>query len=188
MILGEKELSRLPEHLQALFVRLPNPQKAEVIAAFPAQAGAFAPVRGTEPSSVTSGQIYSLRDRVATVHHGDSGSAARFFYSAKADADDRIASKHPTVKPVDLMQWLCRLITPPGGTTLDPFAGTGSTGEAAFREGFNAVLIEREAEYQDDIRRRMRLAMAGPDEKRREIIKAKIGDLPFEAGTLFANI
>jgi DNA modification methylase len=55
------------------------------------------------------------------------------------------------------MQWLCRLVTPKGGTVLDPFAGTGTTGEAAFREGFNAVLIEREAEYQADIRRRMAL-------------------------------
>ncbi len=93
---------------------------------------------------------------------GDSGSAARFFYTAKADATDRAGSKHPTVKPVDLMQWLCRLITPPGGTVLDPFAGSGSTGEAAWREGFNCILIERESEYQDDIRRRLRMADQGP--------------------------
>ena len=72
----------------------------------------------------------------------------RLWYSSKADSDDRLGSKHPTVKPVDLMQWLCRLITPPGGTVLDFFAGTGATAEAAFREGFNAVLVEREAEYQ----------------------------------------
>jgi site-specific DNA-methyltransferase (adenine-specific) len=117
---------------------------------------------------------------------GDSGSAARFFYTAKADADDRLGSKHPTVKPVDLMQWLCRLVTPKGGTVLDPFAGTGTTGEAAFREGFNAVLIEREEEYQADIRRRMALCMAGPDERKRESIKAKLGDVPFEPGSLFA--
>jgi hypothetical protein len=48
--------------------------------------------------------------------YGDSGSAARFFYTAKADAEDRLGSKHPTVKPLDLMQYLCRLVTPPGGT------------------------------------------------------------------------
>lgn len=82
-------------------------------------------------------------------------SAARFFYSAKADADDRLQSKHPTVKPVDLMAYLIRLVTPPGGTVLDPFAGSGSTGMAAMREGFNAVLIEREAAYVADIRRRV---------------------------------
>jgi site-specific DNA-methyltransferase (adenine-specific) len=111
------------------------------------------------------------------------GSAARFFYTAKADADDRIGSKHPTVKPVDLMQWLVRLVTPKGGLVLDPFAGTGTTGEAAFREGMRAVLIERETEYQDDIRRRMKLALAGPDERARESIKAK--GLPIDAGPLF---
>lgn len=87
--------------------------------------------------------------------HGDSGTASRFFYSAKADADDRAWSKHPTVKPIALMRWLVRLITPPGGTVLDCFAGSGTTGEAAMLEGFNAVLIEREAEYVADIRRRL---------------------------------
>lgn len=83
------------------------------------------------------------------------GSASRFFYSAKASKADRAGSKHPTVKRVDLMQWLCRLVTPKGGTVLDPFAGTGTTGEAAFREGFNTILIEREPEYQADIERRI---------------------------------
>jgi site-specific DNA-methyltransferase (adenine-specific) len=103
--------------------------------------------------------------------YGDSGSAARFFYSSKADSDDRFASKHPTVKPVDLMRWLVRLVTPPGGVVLDPFAGTGTTGEAAFREDMRAVLIERETEYQDDIRRRMRFAKANPDDRAYEIAK-----------------
>jgi DNA modification methylase len=90
---------------------------------------------------------------------GDTGSAARFFYTAKADAEDRLGSKHPTVKPLDLMQWLVRLVTPKGGMVLDPFAGTGTTGEAAWREGCRAILIEREAEYQADIARRMELAV-----------------------------
>jgi len=117
---------------------------------------------------------------------GDSGSAARFFYTAKADADDRLGSKHPTVKPLDLMQWLVRLVTPPGGTCLDCFAGTGTTGEAAFREGFNAVLIEREPEYQNDIRRRMSLVLGGQDERRRESIKAS--GKAQDAGPLFAGL
>ena len=115
---------------------------------------------------------------------GDAGSAARFFYADKADDGDRLGSKHPTVKPLDLMQWLVRLVTPPGGTVLDLFAGTGTTGEAAFREGFSAVLIEREADYQADIRRRMGLCLAGPEERRRETIKAK-GNAPDPEG-LFA--
>lgn len=86
---------------------------------------------------------------------GDSGSASRYFYSSKADAGDRLGSKHPTVKPVDLIAYLCRLVTPPGGTVLDPFAGSGTTGMACLREGFDAVLIEREAEYVADIHRRI---------------------------------
>lgn len=97
---------------------------------------------------------------------GDAGSAARFFYTAKADSDDRLGSKHPTVKPLDLMQYLARLITPKGGLVLDPFAGTGPTGEAAWREGMKAILIEREAEYQADIVKRMGFCLAGPDTRR----------------------
>jgi len=87
--------------------------------------------------------------------HGDTGTASRFFYTAKADKTDRCGSKHPTVKPLDLIQYLVRLITPPGGTVLDPFAGTGTTGMACVREGFKAILIEREAEYFEDIKRRL---------------------------------
>jgi site-specific DNA-methyltransferase (adenine-specific) len=61
---------------------------------------------------------------------------------------------HPTVKPVTLMAWLCRLVTPPGGTVLDPFAGSGSTAVAARREGFNFIAIEREPEYAEIARKR----------------------------------
>lgn len=85
----------------------------------------------------------------------DSGSASRFFYCAKASKADRCGSRHPTVKPLKLLQWLVRLITPPGGTVLDCFAGTGTTGQAAYNEGFKSVLIEREVEYLADIERRM---------------------------------
>ena len=70
------------------------------------------------------------------------------------------------------MQWLVRLVTPKGGAMLDPFAGTGTTGEAAWREGCRATLIERETEYLSDIARRMELMKAGPDERAREIVKA----------------
>lgn len=86
---------------------------------------------------------------------GPGNSPSRYFYSAKAQAEDRWGSKHPTVKPVDLMRWLVRLVTPPGGTVLDPFAGTGTTGIACMAEGFNAVLIEREDEYHKDIQERL---------------------------------
>jgi DNA modification methylase len=111
--------------------------------------------------------------------------AARFFFSAKADSDDRLGSKHPTVKPVDLMQWLVRLVTPPKGVVLDPFAGTGTTGEAAWREGFDAVLVERDPAYAEDIRRRMALALAGPQTRKAESIKAR--GVVADAGPLFAG-
>jgi site-specific DNA-methyltransferase (adenine-specific) len=74
--------------------------------------------------------------------------AARFFYCAKASKADRgEGNNHPTVKPTDLMRYLCRLVTPPGGTVLDPFMGSGSTGKAAMLEGFNFIGIERDPEY-----------------------------------------
>jgi site-specific DNA-methyltransferase (adenine-specific) len=82
------------------------------------------------------------------IGYGDSGSAARFFYCAKASKADRgEGNTHPTVKPTDLMRYLCRLVTPPGGIVLDPFMGSGSTGKAAILEGFQFIGIEREAEY-----------------------------------------
>jgi site-specific DNA-methyltransferase (adenine-specific) len=81
--------------------------------------------------------------------------AARFLYTSKADKDDRLKSKHPTVKPIDLMAYLVRLVTQPGGTVLDPFAGSGSTGMACMREGMNCILIEREEEYFADILHRV---------------------------------
>jgi DNA modification methylase len=76
------------------------------------------------------------------------GDAARFFYCAKASKADRgEGNSHPTVKPTELMRYLCRLVTPPGGVVLDPFMGSGSTGKAAALEGFRFIGIEREAEY-----------------------------------------
>ena len=110
--------------------------------------------------------------------------AARFYYSpkaSKADRDEGVAgvagvagvgalrdngreslprmNHHPTVKPVDLMTYLCRLITPPGGTILDPFTGSGSTGKAAIIEDFKFIGIEREAEYIEIARARLDAAI-----------------------------
>ncbi|WP_313014583.1 site-specific DNA-methyltransferase [Brevundimonas sp.] len=128
----------------------------EVADAFPqsnGQQGAVGPQHGARPSVNVYGD-YGARDHFSP--RGDAGSAARFFYSSKADAADRCGSKHPTVKPIDLMAYLCRLVTPPGGVVLDPFAGSGSTGMACLREGFDCVLIEREAQYVEDIHRRLK--------------------------------
>jgi DNA modification methylase len=82
--------------------------------------------------------------------YGDSGSAARFFYSAKASKADRrvglpddVANKHPTVKPLKLVEWLLKLVTPEGGTALDPFGGSGTLIPAAKNAGRRAVVIEK---------------------------------------------
>ena len=79
---------------------------------------------------------------------GDDGSAARFFYCAKTSKSEKgNDNTHPTVKPLKLMRYLCRLITPKGGTVLDPFMGSGSTGMAAKEENFDFVGIEKQKEY-----------------------------------------
>lgn len=131
----------------------------EVISAFPAAPGQQGRVSGGEPTSNGfSGAVkYSgmLGRKASAPPRQDSGSAARFFYTAKASREDRMGSKHPTVKPVALMRWLCRMVTPPGGIVLDPFAGSGTTGAAALREGFGAILIEREEPFVADILRRL---------------------------------
>ena len=78
----------------------------------------------------------------------DQGSAARFFYCAKTSKAERGESNsHPTVKPIALMRYLCKLVTPPGGVILDPFMGSGSTGLAAIREGFEFIGIELNPDY-----------------------------------------
>ena len=80
----------------------------------------------------------------------DQGGASRFFYTAKAPKRERPnvdGVQHPTVKPLAIMRWLIRLVTPPGGVVLDPFAGSGTTIEAALIEGFDPVGIEMEADY-----------------------------------------
>jgi hypothetical protein len=93
----------------------------------------------------------------------DAGGASRFFpvfrYTAKASRKERPqvegAASHPTVKPLDLMRWLVRLVTPPGGVVLDPFAGSGTTLEAAVLEGFDSIGIELMPEYRPLIEARL---------------------------------
>ena len=80
----------------------------------------------------------------------EKGGASRFFYCPKASKKDRNEGNiHPTVKPTDLMAYLVRLVTPKGGTVLDPFMGSGSTGKASVREGMDFIGIEREDEYME---------------------------------------
>jgi site-specific DNA-methyltransferase (adenine-specific) len=131
----------------------------------------------------------------ATGGFGDQGSAARFFYCAKASKKDRdegmttpeqavvtfatangtsgkpssisegrntaYKNNHPTVKPTDLMRYLCRLVTPPGGIVLDPFMGSGSTGKAAVKEGFQFIGIEMSEEYMEIAKARIEYGHRG---------------------------
>lgn len=169
----------------------------EVLAGFPQAPGqqcAVGPQYGDRASVNAYGDFWP---RPLFEPRADTGSAARFFYCAKAsrvdreEGLDRFESRetslkynggagfagrtlvdgewvntdkgnrrrprnhHPTVKPTDLMRYLCRLVTPPGGTVLDPFAGSGSTGKGAVLEGFSFVGIERESEYVDIARARI---------------------------------
>lgn len=128
----------------------------EVVNCFPQAKGQQGALTGAEPSSKTTNAFGEFSCRTPSEPRGDSGSAARFFYCAKASKADRgSANNHPTVKPTDLMRYLCRLVTPPGGIILDPFAGSGSTGKAAALEGFRFIGIEREAEYVEIARARI---------------------------------
>jgi DNA modification methylase len=164
----------------------------EVVREFPQSKGQQGDVKGTEPSSITNGIYGKYADRLSTLKRNDEGSAARFFYCAKASKADRdeglsefirkstcehskrtgqnnspqrpdgssrkpalSRNYHPTVKPTKLMQYLCRMITPPGGVILDPYCGSGSTGKAAVKEGFQFIGIEREQEYVDIARARI---------------------------------
>ncbi|MGR3177241.1 MAG: DNA-methyltransferase [Candidatus Anammoxibacter sp.] len=102
---------------------------------------------------------------------GDSGSASRFFYCAKASKSERNKglenniNKHPTVKPISLMRYLARLVTPPNGICLDPFCGSGSTLIACKIEGFNYLGIEKEKEYIDIANARIKAWQKEPEQQ-----------------------
>lgn len=152
---GVKVTQAAPHSLGRWPANLCHDGSDEVAAGFPSVHGAGS---ARDASGGTHGGgvgTVGFTHGAPAMRFGDEGSAARFFYSAKAGKLDRLGSTHPTVKPVDLMRWLVRLITPPGGTALDPFAGSGTTGIAALAEGFDAVLIELRAEAVADIQRRL---------------------------------
>jgi site-specific DNA-methyltransferase (adenine-specific) len=200
---GETVERAAPSQLGRWPANLIHDGSDEVLAAFPQAPGQVADVSATAPSPKTSnvygrlaheGEPSANSDNLGRVgfkmkpgtRRLDSGSAARFFYCAKAsksdrdagleDAPDRILAmsnqakaqvergvmhqgeggmntakvrknNHPTVKPTELMRYLCRLVTPPGGVVLDPFMGSGSTGKAAMLEGFRFIGGEMSPEY-----------------------------------------
>ncbi len=166
----EKQFKEMPVELQALYEKLPNPSSDEVVSLFPNTKGSNA----TRTNSPESKQVYGDYGKVSTQSDawGDSGSAARYFYCAKASKSERnkgceeLESKervrqglagekdntysknsHPTVKPIALMEYLVKLISREGATVLDPFMGSGSTGIACRNLNRNFIGIEKEAEY-----------------------------------------
>lgn len=136
----------------------------EVLALFPFVKGGTAVRRNSGGNTFGGVRPKPAMDDMG---YGDAGSAALFFYCAKASKADRdeglegaLRNTHPTVKPTALMRYLCRLVTPPGGTVLDPFTGSGSTGKAAMLEGFAFIGIEREPKYFEIACRRIEQAQA----------------------------
>ena len=145
---------------------------------------------GKQPRAASPGDGWGMTATGA--EYLDTGGASRFFprfhYCAKASTAEREAgltggtpaylalgvhrdkgspersNHHPTVKPVELMRWLCRLVTPPGGTVLDPFTGSGTTGMACVIEGFNFVGIDLSEEYAEIARTRIGACRRGKSE------------------------
>jgi DNA modification methylase len=130
-------------------------------------------IRGYNDTGSTARFFYCAKASKADRDEGLSGFEAKLCGMMEDDAypiktgsgnlrETKRSNHHPTVKPTDLMRYLCRLVTPPGGLVLDPFTGSGSTGKAAILEGFRFVGIEREAEYVEIAR--ARIAAAEPDQ------------------------
>lgn len=134
----------------------------EVLAALPDAPGQQGDLKGHSKNRLSKtcyGDMGAAHDHVSCGDSG-SGSAARFFYCAKASRKERgEGNSHPTVKPVELMRWLVRLVTPKGGMVLDPFTGSGTTGVAAMLEGCRFIGMEMSAEYLAIARKRVREAL-----------------------------
>ena len=123
---------------------------------------------GGDKAPRRSSWFTSNSDAVSDCRAPDSGGASRFFYTAKAPKRERPnvdGVQHPTVKPLAIMQWLIRLVTPPNGTVLDPFAGSGTTLEAARNAGFSSIGIEAEETYLPLIDQRLQRSTTAPIEK-----------------------
>lgn len=133
-----------------------------VVEMFPEKAGAL--FSATRTVATTGGSGNSLMGKAREVGEGNGaidepGSAARFFWCAKPSRTERAAaSKHPTVKPIKLMDYLVKLATPTGGVVLDPFMGSGTTGVAALNGGFDFIGCELEPEYFDIATQRLQVA------------------------------
>jgi hypothetical protein len=128
----------------------------EVVGLFPEQASGANPTRRGSPKFRNTYAMFEGQESCEPARGPDAGSAARFFYCAKASRSERGKDNtHPTVKPLALMRYLVRLVTPPGGLVLDPFAGSGTTLLAARLEGASAIGIELDEKHCEIIARRL---------------------------------
>lgn len=134
-----------------------HPYSPDLRPSFPATERRVSAVAGKWPTTVAHDGSPAVLDAFPADLAGHS--LGKYFpafgYNRKAKGKDRADSDHPTVKPIEFLEWLIRLVTPEGGTVLDPFAGTGTTGIAARNANCNAILIENNPAYVADIRRRI---------------------------------
>lgn len=133
------------------------------------QSGTSKSRKGKPRASAKPGDGYGMTATGA--EYDDEGGASRFFYVAKAPKSERPVVDgvaHPTVKPLTLMRYLVKLVTPPGGVVLDPFAGSGTTVEAALLEGFDVTAVEREQAYMPLIAQRVERVRAVAETSRTE--------------------
>jgi site-specific DNA-methyltransferase (adenine-specific) len=156
MRIDEATYKAMPPELRALFVKLPNPGSDEVVGLFPERDGGVFPAARGPQTIYGNGKGLPAAVGTPPRQMADSGSAARFFYCAKASRSERGKDNtHPTVKPIDLMRYLIRLVTPPGGIVLDPFAGSGTTLLAARLEGAQSIGVELDEKHCEIIARRL---------------------------------
>jgi site-specific DNA-methyltransferase (adenine-specific) len=153
-----------PEHLNTPLGRWPSnlahDGSDDVLALFPQSNGQQGDLVNHNKTRNHNGIFGVMPPATDCIARGDTGSAARFFFCSKASRKERDEglngekNPHPTVKPLALMSYLCKLITPPNGLVLDPFAGSGSTGKAAMALGFQFIGIEQDKEYVEIAKRR----------------------------------
>lgn len=171
MKIAKDTYDKMPDNIKKLFQEEINIADKYFESLFPESKSG----KGKANTYDKNGGQWGKGKQIRNADYGDDGSASRFFYCAKASKKDRNegldgfelkvngfgalrdngresqprANNHPTVKPTDLMAYLVRLVTPPNGTVLDPFNGSGSTGKACMRENFNYIGIDLSQEYLD---------------------------------------
>ena len=153
------EMSKAPGRFPANLI---HDGSDEVVGLFPETNKSTASKRGANRNGDVYGE-YGLCDTIRG-HNDNGGSASRFFYCAKASKSERgEGNNHPTVKPVKLMKYLITLITPKNGIVLEPFGGSGTTAVACVETGNPFIIIEREPEYIEIIKKRVQANKTKPD-------------------------